>query len=163
MLIILQPCIIFASFLYHFCIIPPPRSLFRSPDRLHFERISYFMHSMTALERIQSYGFSPLIFYWHLFCRLPGCLVIWFSHALCLQSNKTINTMNVLLSWYLWPWGAVIAALFYFSLRLTGSIKSICPEMPSSFQPLCASYTQFRCSSRQPPIFSSPSSLYSGS
>ena len=47
---------------------------------------------------------------------------------------------------------------FYFSLRLTGSIKSICPEMPSSFQPLCASYTQFRCSSRQPPIFSSPSS-----
>ena len=47
----------------------------------------------------------------------------------------------------------------YFVLRRIGSIRSICPEQLSSGQPICAQYTQFKCSSRQPPIISRPSSL----
>ena len=164
---VLCTCLLYcspASSLHHFCIIFASylrRGLFFG-HRTAFT-LKEYRTSCTVWRHWSGSKVMALVHWFSIGICSVGYLVIWFSHALCLQSNKTINTMNVLLSWYLWPWGAVTAALFYFSLRFTGSIKSICPEMPSSFQPLCASYTQFRCSSRQPPIFSSPSSLYSGS
>ena len=141
---VLCTCLLYcspASSLHHFCIIFASylrRGLFFG-HRTAFT-LKEYRTSCTVWRHWSGSKVMALVHWFSIGICSVGYLVIWFSHALCLQSNKTINTMNVLLSWYLWPWGAVIATLFLLLPAFNGQHQINLPGKAVLFPPVMSSF-----------------------